>query len=104
RLGDLVEEERPAVGARDQARGTLGARERAGDVAEQLALDDRVRERAAVDGDEGLPLARAVVVDRLRDELLARARLAADEDADIPRRNFLQQAQEPVNRRRVAED
>ena len=43
-------------------------------------------ERRAVDGDEGLVAPRARLVERARDELLAGAGLAADEDRRAPRR------------------
>src|SRR5690606_16772356 len=72
-LAHLVEEERAAVRpleatllARD------GAGERAALVAEQLALEDRLRERRAVDRHERPRRARRVVVQRPRRELLAR--------------------------------
>ena len=57
-----------------------GAGERAAHVAEQLGLEQRLRQRAAVDRDEPLVAARAVVVDRARDQLLAGAGLAVDQD------------------------
>ncbi len=62
---DLVEEHRAAVGLDEQA-GAIGARvgERAALVAEELALEQRVGDRRAVDGDERPRLARAVEVDR----------------------------------------
>jgi hypothetical protein len=49
-------------------------------VAEALALEQRLRERGARDGDERLRGARALVVDRAREQLLAGAALAEDED------------------------
>ncbi len=48
-------------------------------VAEQLADDDAGGERGAVDGDEQPLPARAELVDRPRDQLLARAGLAEDQ-------------------------
>ena len=54
-LADLVEEERAAVGALERARRVaIGAGERAAHVAEQLALEQARRDRAAVDDDERL--------------------------------------------------
>ena len=50
------------------------------DVAEELRLEQRFRNRAAVDRDEPVGAARAAVVDGARGELLARAGLAGDED------------------------
>ena len=52
-LGDLVEEQRAAVGALEVALVLpVGAGEAAPLVAEQLALDQVRRDRAAVDGEE----------------------------------------------------
>ena len=74
-LADLVEEQRAAVGElEDAACGVVGAGERALLVAEQLALEQRLGDRRAVDRDERERRARAELVDRLRDQLLAGAR------------------------------
>ena len=80
-LADFVEEQRPALGRRDDSTTSrVGAGERAAGVPEELALDELERNRAAVDRDEGVvsPLAR--VVEGGHHELLARAALAGDED------------------------
>ena len=78
-LADLVEEDRAAVGlVKESALLADGAGERAALVAEELGLQQRLRQRAAVDRDE-LAAAAGVVVDGARDELLARARLAGDQ-------------------------
>src|SRR5712671_2372951 len=71
-VADFVEEQRAAVGLlelAEVARGRPG--ERALLVAEQLRLDELGRDRRAVDGDERPLAARAALVDRARDELLA---------------------------------
>lgn len=79
-VADSVEEERALVGELDPPGFALrGARERALLVAKQLALEERVGERSAVQLDEGALRARAAVVDGSRDELLASAGLAVDE-------------------------
>ena len=79
-LADLVEEERPAVGELEAPRlAGHGARERAALVAEELALDELLRDGRAVDLDERLVLAARVLVQRAGDELLARPALARDE-------------------------
>ena len=57
----------------------LGAGERALLVAEQLRLDQAVGQRRAAHLDERLLRAQRAVVDRVRDQLLAGARLAADQ-------------------------
>ena len=56
------------------------AGERAAHVAEQLGFEQRFRQRAAIDRHEPLIAPRAVVMDRARDQLLARARLARDQN------------------------
>src|SRR5204862_2480674 len=85
-LADLVEEQGALVGELEAAELLLGgAGERALLVTEQLALDQRLGERRAVDRDAwtGAPPRRAV--DRARHHLLARARLAAEEDGRVGR-------------------
>ena len=57
-----------------------GAGERAAHVAEQLGLEQRFRQRAAVERDERPVAPRRVEVDGARHQLLARARLAGDQD------------------------
>src|SRR5215471_3155942 len=52
-LGDLVEEQRAAVRRREPSLAlSIGARERAALVTEQLGLDEALGERAAVERDE----------------------------------------------------
>src|SRR4030095_14087895 len=80
-VGDLVEEERAAVGQLEAAfLAPGGARERALLVPEQLGLEQRFRERRAVDRHEGAGAPTGTLVDRARDQLLARAALALDEN------------------------
>jgi hypothetical protein len=80
-LADLVEQNGAARGFDEEA-GTRVARvgEGAFDVPEELAFEEVLRHRGAVDGHEGPVLARALRVQRPRDEFLARAALAGDED------------------------
>src|SRR5205814_10275422 len=67
-LADLVEKERAAVRARERAAAVLArVGEGAARSAEQLGLEQRVGNRAAVQSDERPAAARADVVDRLRD-------------------------------------
>src|SRR5690606_37712374 len=83
-LADLVEEERAAVRELDlPAHATIGAREGAALVSEELALDELARERGAVDGDEGAVLPRRVHVDRPREQGLSGAGLAAEEHGGV---------------------
>ena len=78
---DLVEEDGAGRGRLELA---LGRVERAGErallVAEELAADELLGDRAGVHGDERAVAAAASVVDRARDELLAGAALADDQD------------------------
>ncbi len=76
RLGDLVEEEGAAVRLLEEALARRdGAGERPARVAEELALEERLADRGAVDGHVGSLAALRVRVDRLGDQLLARAAL-----------------------------
>ena len=70
---------------------------------EQLALQEVRGHRRAVLGEERLVAPRAVLVQRLRDELLAAARLALDEHGDVARRDALDQREDLVHRRAVAD-
>src|SRR5262249_53575891 len=77
---DLVEEERARARQLDLADPVVDrAGEGAALVAEQLALEQRIREGRAVDGDEPAALALALGVDGAGGELLAGARLPVDE-------------------------
>src|SRR5688572_20348511 len=79
-LGDLVEEQRAVIRQLEAPFAAVGrAGERALLVPEDLALEQRLRNRRAVDRHERLLGARAQLVDRLGDELLAGARLAPDQ-------------------------
>ena len=104
-LADLVEEERALVGLLELA-GLVddGARERAAHVTEQLALDEVLGDGAAVDRHERPVLALAPAVELLRDELLAGARLARDEDADVGAGDLLELAEHLEHRRARADD
>src|SRR5690606_11450754 len=79
-LGDLVEEDGAAVRALEEALVLpVGAREAAALVAEQLALDELRRDRAAVERQERRIAPARELVQRLRGELLARAALADEQ-------------------------
>jgi hypothetical protein len=104
RLRDLVQEERAAVGDLEEAL-LVGdrAREGAALVAEELALEDALGERGAVHGHEEAVRTRAPVVDGARDQLLARARLALDQDGAAVRRHLVDERQHLVHDR-LADD
>ncbi len=83
-LADLVEEDRAAVGGLEASGLALvGAGEGTSLVTEELALEQLARDRGAVDLYERRAAPGRVRVDRVGDELLADARLAADEHGDV---------------------
>ena len=84
RLADLVEEQRAAVGRLEEARlVAIGAGEGAADVAEELALEQRVRERGAVDRDEGALARGEPAWIGAREHLLAGAGLAGEQHGGV---------------------
>ena len=87
-LADFVEEQRAAAGGADDA-GVIavGAGEGAAAVAEELALHHLARHGGAVEGDERFVGAMRVGVDGAREDLLAGAALAGDQDAGVRRRD-----------------
>ena len=72
----------PSAASKQPELARVGAGERALLVAEQLALEQRLGERRAVDATNGRRAAPAGAVDRLGDDLLADAGLAEDEHRD----------------------
>ena len=81
----FVEEERAAMRLLDPPLARADrAGERAAHVAEQLGLEQRLRDRAAVDRDEALRAARAVVMNGPRHDLFAGAGLAASPGSCSP--------------------
>src|SRR5580704_108749 len=83
-LADLIEEQRRAVGRLEPSHASLhGARERAALVAEELALDQPRSNRATVERHHGLECPGALRMECSRDQLLARARLADEQDGRI---------------------
>ncbi len=94
-LADLVEEDRAAARRLEEAAVILGrAGERAAAMAEQLALEQGLGHRGAVDRQEGLVGARRGAMDAARDQLLAGARLALDQDGDRRRGGALHQLED----------
>src|SRR5450432_171229 len=104
-LADLVEEQRAAVGDLEQAaRVALGARERAAPVPEQRRFEQRLGDGGAILRDERLALARPIEVNGARDELLARAALALDDDGERRVREAIEHAEQLEHARRAAHD
>ena len=101
RLADLVEEDRPVAGLLEEATAVaVGAGERAAHVAEELALEQRLRDGGAVLDEQGSVPPRTAAVDGARDQLLARAGLALDQHRDrTPRRPVDEREQRPQARR-----
>src|SRR4051794_7585692 len=104
-LGNLVEEQRAAVRELEDAdAAVLRAGEGAFLVAEDLALEQRLGNRRAVDRHERERRARAQLVDGLRDQLLAGARLAGDQHRRLRRRRLLDHAIHTADAGAVADD
>ena len=72
-------------------------------MAEQLALEQRLGQRGAVDRDEGGRGPRAVAMDRVRRELLARAALAQDQDRRLRGRDPRDELVDLAHRRALAD-
>src|SRR5262249_46972413 len=72
--------------------------------AEELALEERLRHRGAVLPDEEALATVRAVVDARRDELLADAGLALDEDRDARVHHLLELLEELPHRRALADD
>jgi len=91
-LADLIEEQRPRVGALEPA---LPRRDRAGEapllVAEELGVHELGRDGPAVHADDRARGPRRALVDGASDHLLADARLPRDEDRHVRRRCALDQ-------------
>src|SRR5579862_2165499 len=84
-VADLIEEERAAVGLQDSASAafTGGTGKGAGLVTEELALDQRLRNRCAVDGDEGFVGTAAGVMNGMRAVALAGTGFAEQQYRDV---------------------
>jgi hypothetical protein len=72
-------------------------------VAEQLALEQVLRQRPAIDGDERAAPPRRRLVHRTRDQLLARPGLALDEQRRIRRRDPLEHREHLAHREALAD-
>ena len=104
-VADLVQEQRAAVRFLHEPR-SVGhrARERSAGITEQLALDQRFRQRPHVHRDERPLRSLGEDVQRARDQLLARAALAEDQDRAVRGCHARHELQEPLHPRARAED
>ena len=102
---DFVEKQRALVRLLEASLTVAdGAGERAAHVAEELGLEQRLGNRAAVQRDEPVHAPRAVVMNRARDDFLAGAGLAGDQDRAVGRRDGLEQLEQPLHRPALADD
>ena len=98
-VADLVEEQRAAVGGLEEADLALvGAGERAALVAEQLALEQALGQRRAVELDQRPVAAAGALVDRLAHQLLADPGLAEDQHGHRGVGDPLDQRVDPLHR------
>ena len=103
-VGDFVEEERAAVGELEAADAIdLRVGERALHVAEELRLEDALGHAAGVDRHHRTVGARRHGVQRLRDQALAGAVLAGDEDVGVRRADARDDVEHRPHRRRFGE-
>src|SRR5262245_7224272 len=105
-LADLVEEERAAIGQLHQALlRRLGVGERPLLVTEQLAFEQGLGDRGAVDFHERRIASRALVVQATRDQLLAGAALTVDQDRRrFAPRELADELAEPPGSLRLADE
>ena len=103
-LADLVEEDRAAVRGLEHA---LARGDRAGEgaalVAEELALEQLGRHRAAVDDQERLVAPAAAAVDRLGGDLLAGAGLALEQDGRVAGAGLAEHVEDRLHGLRTAD-
>src|SRR5439155_18410182 len=81
-----------------------GAGERAADMAKELRLEQRLGDGAAVERDETMQPASAVVMDRACDHFLACSRLARDQNRAVGRRDGFEQLKQQLHRPALADD
>jgi len=105
RLAYLVEEDGAALGLpAETVMIAVGAGERSLDVTEELALEQGLGNRAAVDGHEGPAVPFAAVVDRTRDELLAGAAGPGDQHGGRGGGDLVDHLEDGLHARALADD
>ena len=103
-VGNFIEKQRAAAGGLKQPiLICIGAGETAFAMAEEFALHQLGRDRAAIDRHERAGGTRAEVMHHTRDQLLAGARFAADKYRGLAARHFGDGLPDQLHRRRVAE-
>src|SRR5690606_17749457 len=97
---DLVEKEGASARLLDLSDpGAIGPREGAFFVAKQLALEQRFRNRAAIDRDEGFAMTTAALVDGCGDHFLAGSAFAQDHYGSVAGRHFADEIENLLHRR-----
>ncbi len=103
-LADLVQKHRPAVGHFEQPDAMLvGPRETSFAMAEQLAFDEVLRQRPAIDRHERLIGPQALLVEGSGDEFLAGPGFAEDQHARMCRGHFGDKLADAIHVRRIAD-
>ena len=103
-VADFVEEERAALGLLEAAAAHgLRAGKCAALMAKEFAFEKILWNRRGVDCDEGPIGARRMLVQRTRDQFLARARFAGDQHGDIALREPSDRAEDVLHRRCLPE-
>src|SRR3954467_5820314 len=82
----------------------IGAGECAALVSEELVLDERLRDRGAVQRDERLSHPRGELMQRAREKLFARSALAEQQHGGVTGRDALQLARHRLHCGALAED
>ena len=104
-LADFVEEQRAAAGLLELTGLALRrARKRAALVPEQLRLEQLLRQRRAVEGDERAVPARRGAVHKARGDFLPGPRFAEQQHRRIGRRHLRRLREHAAPRRRLADD
>ena len=104
-VADLVEEDAAAIGEIEEPLLRIDrSGERAFHVPEERRLEEVRRQVAGVDGDERAVRARGIGVNRARDQLLAGAALALDENRRTARRRLDDQVEHLTHLRAAADD
>lgn len=104
-VANLVEKHGPAVRFLEQPRAVgIGAGKGAAFVPEEFTLEQRCRERGAVEGHQGMTAQGTVTMNGAGDQLLARPALAANQDRGGRRGNFRDELGQLLHLRVVADD